>query len=125
MTAYSNTVVDAGIRANIDIIFVYSTVISPAALTFTSPSVAVGNPYSTWVTKANAEYKIVTPTWASITTQEEIDSLWGTGAGSTRLPISQGTIVVVKTSAGAYKLIQISNVNGATSKATIDIKGKY
>lgn len=125
MTAYSNTTTDASIQANIDIIFSYSTVLNPAALAFTSPSVAQGAPYDSWTNKAAAEYKAVTATWADITTQENINSLWGSGAGDTRLAVSQGDIIIVKTSAGAYKAIQITSVNGTNGSAEMDIKGKY
>jgi hypothetical protein len=125
MTVYSNTTTDGNVQASIDVIFSYSTVLSPASLAFTSPSVAQGAPYSSWANKAACEYKVVSTTWASITLQSDIDALWGTGAGSVRQAVSQGDIVVIKTSAGVYKAVQITTVNGAAGTATIDIKGKY
>jgi hypothetical protein len=125
MTTFSNTITSETDRAKIDVIFVYSTVMSPPSLAFTSPSVAAGSPYDTWVNKPATEFKVVTATWASITTQEHIDALWGTGAGSTRMAVAQGNIIVIKTSELVYKVIEMSTVNGADGSATINIKGKY
>jgi hypothetical protein len=125
MIAYSSTIADAATQAKIDVIFSYSTVLAVDALAFTSPSVAAGTPYSNWITKASTEFKVVTATWASITTQEQIDALWGTVAGSTRLTVAQGNVIAVKTSAGKYKLIQITTLTGTGTTATLSIKGLH
>jgi hypothetical protein len=127
MTAYSNTITDAATQAAIDIIFSYSTVLATDALAFTSPSIAAGAPYTTWGSKAASEFKVVaaTTTWASITTQEQIDALWlASGTASTRLAVAQGDIVIVKTSAGKYKAINVTTVTGAAKAASIVVKGK-
>lgn len=127
MVAYSSSITDASTQAKIDLIFSYATILTNDALAFTSPSVAAGTPYSTWpsTSKANTEFKKVTATWSSITTQEQIDALWGTGAGSNRIVVAQGDIIIVKTSAGKYKLVSINTLTGAGAQASISVKGLY
>jgi hypothetical protein len=125
MTTYSKTITDPTTRSKIDIIFVYATVNSEQFLAFTSPSVAQGSPYDEWTNPAESSFKKVTADYADITTQEQIDALWGTGAGSTRIEIALNDVVVVKTSEGAYSLIEITSLSGSTGTATMRIKGKY
>ncbi|MBN1128156.1 MAG: hypothetical protein JXA71_04185 [Chitinispirillaceae bacterium] len=125
MTTHSVTITDETTRGSIDVIFVYATVSGNQFLAFTSPSVAAGSPYDTWTNKAASEFKKVTADYATITTQEQIDALWGTEAGDTRVQIAQGDVIVIKTSAGAYKLVQITAISGTDGSATMSIKGKY
>jgi hypothetical protein len=125
MKAYSNTITNETDRAKIDLIFSYSTILQPAALAFTSPGVAAGAPYSNWLNKASTQFKVVTTTWASITTQAQIDALWGAGAGLERITVSEGSIIIVKTSENKYKLIQAVSISGAAAEAVLNIKGKY
>lgn len=125
MTTHSMSITDEATRGKIDVIFVYATVSGNQFLAFTSPSVAAGSPYDTWTNKAASEFKKVTADYATITTQEQIDALWGTGAGDTRLQIAQGDVIVIKTSEGTYSLVEITTLSGTNGSATMNIKGKY
>lgn len=125
MTTHSVSITDATTRGKIDVIFVYATVGGNQFLAFTSPSVAVGSPYDSWTNKAASEFKKVTADYATITTQEQIDALWGTGAGDTRTQVAQSDVIVVKTSEGTYSLIEITTLSGTNGSATLNIKGKY
>lgn len=127
MTLASRSITDETRRGQIDVIFSYSTVLNPASLAFTSPDVAQGSPYDAWATKAHAEYKLAPggTTWASITTQAAINTAWGTGAGASRIAVSQGNIIIILTSAGVYKAVQIVSITGSGSTATMIINGKY
>ncbi|MBN2189485.1 MAG: hypothetical protein JW699_08520 [Chitinispirillaceae bacterium] len=125
MTPLSSTIGSEAQRALVDLIFSYSTVLEPDALAFTSPDSAQGSPYDSWASKAHTELKIVTATWSSITTQGDVNTLWGTGAGSSRIPIAQGDIVVIWTSGQAYKVVQVSSITGTGTSATVTLNGKY
>jgi hypothetical protein len=125
MVTYSTSVSSETDRAKIDVIFSYSTVGTVDALRFTAPSVAQGTPYTTWTNKAASEFKIVTADASTITKQEQIDALWGTGAGDTRVDVTTNGVIVIKTSEGKYKLVKITTINGSAATATIDILGKY
>lgn len=125
MNIYSNVSTPTGTQAKIDAIFSFSTVLVPNALAFTSPSVAAGAPYNGWTNKPATEFKKVTATWSNITTQADINTLWGTGAGVTRLAVSQGDIIVIKTSLLAYKVVQIATIVGSDSRAYMDVNGKF
>jgi hypothetical protein len=112
--------------ANVDLIFFYSTAVSPAELRFVSPSVAAGTPFDTWTTKAASEFKKVASTdYDATTTQAQIDALWGSGAGQTRLAVTAGDVVVVKTSKAAYKIVKINSISSTDATASMSIKGKY
>ena len=129
MTPYSSTITDPAQQASIDAIFVYSTVVNPPELSFTSPSVAQGAPYSNWAStsKAATLFEDVTATanYFDITTQEQINALWTVNAGVTRLTLYQGQLIVIYTSEGAYKLVQITTLTGTDGYATMNIKGLY
>jgi hypothetical protein len=127
MTTSSSTITDETRRGQIDVIFSYSTVLNPESLAFTSPDVAQGSPYDTWLTKAQAEYKLAPggTTWASLTTQTAINTAWGSGSGAPRIPVSPGDIIIILTSAQVYKAVQIVSISGSDPTATMIINGKY
>ena len=127
MTAYSDTITNPAVEANIDAIFSYSTAVDSTEFILTSPSVASASPYSGWTIKAASQFKDVTATvdFASITNQSQIDNLWGNGAGVTTIALHQGQSIVILTNTGAYKLIMISGINGTGGTATMNIDGKY
>jgi hypothetical protein len=127
MTRFSNTSTPTGVQQNIDAIFSFSTVLSPNALAFTAPDSAQGSPYTGWTYRPVTKFKKVTATWANITTQSDVNALWSGvgGSGVSRIAVAQGDVIVISTSAGTYKVVQIAAVNGTDSYATIDINGKY
>jgi hypothetical protein len=127
MTLASRTITDETRRGQIDAIFSFSTVLDPDALAFTSPDVAAGSPYDTWTSKAHTEFKLAPggTTWASLTNQATINTAWGSGSGASRLPVSQGNIIIILTSAGVYKAVQIVSITGSGSTATMTVNGKY
>jgi hypothetical protein len=127
MTTSSRSITDETQRGRIDLIFSYSTVLVPNSLAFTSPDSAQGAPYTSWLTKAHTTFKKVSATWSAITTQANINTLWGAGAGVSRIAVSQGDIIIIQTSAGStvYKAVQIVSITGSGSTATMVINGKY
>ena len=126
MVAYSSTITSEVDRAKIDLIFWNSTVGGVTALRFISPSVAAGSPFDTWSNKAATEFKKVNAgNYDATTTQEELDALWGSGAGEVRVDVAQGDVVLVKTSEDAIKMVRIETLSGSGNTATISVKGKH
>ena len=121
MTTYSISTIDPSIEASIDAIFYYSSVVSPPELSFVSPSVAQGSPFDSWTDKAASEFEDVTNsvTYSTISTQEQINYLWTSGAEQTRLTLYQGQVIVIHTHDGQYKLVQIQTIDGSDASACL------
>jgi hypothetical protein len=129
MTLASMSITDETRRGQIDVIFSFSTVLDPDNVAFTSPDVAAGSPYTTWANKAHAEYKLAPggTTWASITTQADLATAWGTGAGASRMAVSAGNIIVIRMGASTYTYaaVQIVSITANNPRAVMVINGKY
>ena len=127
MTAFYDSITNPSVQAKIDAIFMDSTTASPAVFILRSPSVATSSPYSSWSIKTSSQFKDVSSTanFSGITTQGQIDSLWGSGAGVTTLVLYVGQTIAILTNTGAYEIIQVSAINGTDPTATMTIIGKY
>lgn len=127
MTTYSLSITDPSVEASIDAIFYYSSVVSPPVLSFVSPSVAQGSPFNSWTDKAASQFEDVTGSvdYSTISTQEQINYLWTSGAGLSRLTLSQDQVIVIYTHDGQYKLVKVQSINGDDSTATMVVKGQY
>jgi hypothetical protein len=122
MKTYRNSLADETNRGKVDVIFSYSSALFPNALAFTSPDSASTG----WLNNATARYKKVSATWSTITTQGGIDNLWNAGGVAfSRMAVSAGDIILILTSEGSRKAVQIVSVNGTGPTAIITINGKY
>jgi len=65
---------------------------------------------------------ISSSTFDGITTAEEIQDLWVSADGESSLTVTQGNIFIVKTTEGAYALVEVSEqVAGETGSITIKV----
>jgi len=113
-------------RPDCDVLFYYSTV-APADYKFIAPDTAQGV-LTSWTAqeKANTSFKKVVANFDNIATQGDIDLLWANGGTSSkRLSIAVNDVIVINTSAGAYKAVRIESLTGSLGAAVISVKGKY
>ena len=123
MATYIDTISNPSVEAKIDAVFSDSL----GVLSMESPATEQVLPFTGWAIKASTQYKDVSSTanFSAITTQTQIDSLWGTGSGVSTLSLSSGQTIVILTNTGAYKLIQIESISGTGTNLSINIEGKY
>jgi hypothetical protein len=132
MTDYlSGEVTTNASSADIDLFFGYSTTSNAAAIY--SPDIAAGaNGFTvaqnTLTTANTTHIRSVTATFASITNQSQIDSLWTTvsDVANGKLVINNGDTFIAESNLGLLVLIQVSAVvQSANGTVTLTGKSKF
>ncbi|MBN1983562.1 MAG: hypothetical protein JW795_18645 [Chitinivibrionales bacterium] len=119
---------NAALQGKIDVYFAYT---ASNGSKLGSPAWAKlsgwGPENGSWLTAPETQFKVAPSgtTFASVTTQEAIDALWGTTAGDASIVVAANALVLVKTTKNQYALINVISVATSTSgTAVLQVKIK-